>query len=144
MKKQAFAFFTMFSLILMLSVYYITLPEENNLKKSEKVIKSLDKENNDETTSMINDEIISNPNTSSEDKSKAISENEQIKYDNDKEKEYSNLIKDAGYNNSIEIKEKTIYVSVKDVKQEDKIVREIMKLLYDCFGDKYFIEISFS
>lgn len=144
MKKQAFAFFTMFSLILMLSVYYITLPEENNLKKSEKVIKSLDEENNDETTSMINDEIISNPNTSSEDKSKAISENEQIKYDNDKEIEYSNLITDAGYNNSVEIKEKTIYVSIKDIKQEDKIVREIMKLLYDSFGDKYFIEISFA
>lgn len=90
MKKQALAFFTMFSLILMLSIYYITLPKEvNTSKKSESVIASLDKEKKEskETATDSNNQVISDPESSENDKSEAISENEQLKENIKKEGE---------------------------------------------------------
>lgn len=146
MKKQALAFFTMFSLILMLSIYYITLPKEvNTSKKSESVIASLDKEKKEskETATDSNNQVISDPESSENDKSEAISENEQLKENIKKEGEYKNYIKELGYDSSVEIKDKTIYVSVKEEKESDEIARSIMKALYEKSQNAYFIEIHF-
>lgn len=146
MKKQALAFFTMFSLILMLSIYYITLPKEvNTTKKSESVISTLDDDSkkSKETTKENNDQVISNPEASDDEKDEAISENEQLKENAKKEKEYQKVVKALGYENSVEIKEKTIYVSVSGEKEDDKIARSIMKALYEKTNNAYFIEISF-
>lgn len=146
MKKQALAFFTMFSLILMLSIYYITLPKEvNTSKKSESVIASLDKEKKEskETATDSNNQVISDPESSENDKNEAISENEQLKENAKKEEEYKTCVKELGYESSVEIKDKTIYVSVKEEEESDEIARSIMKALYEKSQNAYFIEINF-
>ena len=146
MKKQALAFFTMFSLILMLSIYYITLPKEvSTTKKSESVISSLneDSKKSKETTKENNDQVISDPDSSEKDKTEAISENEQLKENAKKEEEIKSSVKALGYENTVEIKDKTLYISVLNEKADDKIARSIMKTLYEKTNNAFFIEVSF-
>lgn len=147
MKKQAIAFFTMFSLILMLSIYYITLPNETAKvsKNDVSVISDLDdkSENSKQNEEEKNNDVISDPDADEESKNEAILKNEALKESKELESSYHKIITDMGYENSVEIKEKTIYVSVKG-EQDDSIASSIMKALYKESENKYFIEVSFN
>lgn len=131
----------------MLSIYYITLPKETTKvsKKEVSVISELDKdsETNKKEEQKSNDEIISDPDTDEESKNEAILKNETLKENEELQASYNKLIKDMGYENSVEIKDKTIYVSVQE-KQDDAIASAIMKALYKQCQNKYFIEVSFN
>lgn len=146
MRKQALAFFTMFSLILMLSIYYITLPKESNTTKQyESVISSLDetKDENREDKLITNENIIADANTSIRDKEDAIIENEQIKENIKKEEEISQKITTLGYENSVEINEQTIKISILNKKESDDIAISVMQEVYKSVGKTYLIEVSF-
>lgn len=147
MKKQAIAFFTMFSLILMLSIYYITLPKDTakTSKTDVSVISSLDeeKESNTQEEKEKNDDVISDPDTDEDSKNEAILKNETLKENEELQKSYSKMISDMGYENSVEIKEKTVYITVSG-EQDDSVASTIMKTLYKEIGNKYFIEVSFN
>lgn len=146
MRKQALAFFTMFSLILMLSIYYITLPKESNTTKQyESVISSLDetKDENREDKLIINENIIADANTNIRDKEDAIIENEQIKENIKKEEEISQKITTLGYENSVEINEQTIKISILNKKESDDIAISVMQEVYKSVGKTYLIEVSF-
>lgn len=147
MKKQAIAFFTMFSLILMLSIYYITLPKDTakTSKTDVSVISTLDeeKESNTQEEKEKNDDVISDPDTDEDSKNEAILKNETLKENEELQKSYSKMISDMGYENSVEIKEKTVYITVSG-EQDDTVASTIMKTLYKEIGNKYFIEVSFN
>lgn len=146
MRKQALAFFTMFSLILMLSIYYITLPKESNTTKQyESVISSLDetKDENREDKLITNENIIADANTNIRDKEDAIIENEQIKENIKKEEEISQKITTLGYENSVEINEQTIKISILNKKESDDIAISVMQEVYKLVGKTYLIEVSF-
>lgn len=147
MKKQAIAFFTMFSLILMLSIYYITLPKDTakTSKSDVSVISTLDeeKESNTQEEKEKNDDVISDPDTDEDSKNEAILKNETLKENEELQKSYSKMISDMGYENSVEIKEKTVYITVSG-EQDDSVASTIMKTLYKEIGNKYFIEVSFN
>lgn len=147
MKKQAIAFFTMFSLILMLSIYYITLPKDTakTSKTDVSVISTLDeeKESNTQEEKEKNDDVISDPDTDEDSKNEAILKNETLKENEELQKSYSKMISDMGYENSVEIKEKTVYITVLG-EQDDSVASTIMKTLYKEIGNKYFIEVSFN
>lgn len=147
MKKQAIAFFTMFSLILMLSIYYITLPKDTakTSKTDVSVISTLDeeKESNTQEEKEKNDDVISDPDTDEDSKNEAILKNETLKENEELQKSYSKMISDMGYENSVEIKEKTVYITVSG-EQDDSVASTIMKTLYKEIGNKYFIEVSFN
>ncbi len=149
MNKQAVTFLSLFSLILVLSIYYIMLPNNSKsvstkkeLTTIEKLQTSLDKKR-DEIISK-NNEIIAKESSTSDSISKAletISETKEIK---DKEKEILSKIKEAGYNDAyVEIADKIIKVTVvkKDAVQSDanKIIKMILKYL----GDDYQVEVKF-
>jgi len=147
MRKQALAFFTMFSLILMLSIYYITLPKESNTTKQyESVISSLDetKDENREDKLITNENIIADANTNIRDKEDAIIENEQIKENIKKEEEISQKITTLGYENSVEINEQTIKISILNKKENDDIAISVMQEVYKSVGKTYLIEVSFT
>lgn len=147
MRKEALAFFTMFSLILMLSIYYITLPKENKTTvQYESVISSIEenKEANKNDKISANEEVISNPNASIDEIEQAITENEELKNNIQTEKEINNYIREIGHENSVEIKENTIFITVLNEKEDDNIAISIMKYIYSKFGNKYLIEVSFS
>lgn len=147
MKKQAIAFFTMFSLILMFSIYYITLPKDTakTSKTDVSVISTLDeeKESNTQEEKEKNDDVISDPDTDEDSKNEAILKNETLKENEELQKSYSKMISDMGYENSVEIKEKTVYITVSG-EQDDSVASTIMKTLYKEIGNKYFIEVSFN
>lgn len=147
MKKQAIAFFTMFSLILMLSIYYITLPNEtaNTKHKDAPVIADLSKDSdaNKKAEKESNDDIISDPNVDENTKNEAIIKNETLKESEQLETTLQTKLKELGHDTSIEVKEKTIYVSV-NAKEEQSIAASIMKEVYKEVGNKYFIEVSFN
>lgn len=147
MKKQAIAFFTMFSLILMLSIYYITLPNEsaNMSKKDVPVISDLNKDSdeNKKVEKESNDDIISDPNADEKTKNEAIIKNETLKESEKLETTLMSKLKELGNDTSIEVKEKTIYINV-EAKEEQSIAASIMKEVYKEVGNKYFIEVSFN
>lgn len=147
MRKQALVFFTMFSIILMLSIYYVTLPQDKiDNKKEESVLHELDesKENTKDSEKKKNNEIISDPNSDSEDKNNAIKENEELKNTEKLENEYSNDIKTLGYENSVEIKDKTIYITILNQSEDGSIAQDIMKSIYSKVNSAFFIEVSFN
>lgn len=131
----------------MLSIYYITLPKETakTSKTDVSVISSLDeeKESNTQEEKEKNDDVISDPDTDEDSKNEAILKNETLKENEELQKSYSKMISDMGYENSVEIKEKTVYITVSG-EQDDTVASTIMKTLYKEIGNKYFIEVSFN
>ena len=145
MQKQALAFFTMFSLILMLSIYYITLPKEHKTALTqESVIASIEEEIDEskETNISKNNEIVSHPDSTTEEKEEAIKENEQLKQQKQMEEDLKSNIEKLGFKSDIEIKDQTIYVYVHE-KENDDHASAILKNIYKTMGNSYFIEVSF-
>lgn len=147
MRKQALVFFTMFSLILMLSIYYVTLPQDAKVDKEEvSVVKEIDESKNKtkDAQKKKNNEIISDPNISTDEKNQAIKENEEIDEKDKLEKEYAQSIQALGYENTVEIKDKTIYITILNQNQDDEIASTIMKNIYAKVNSAFFIEVSFN
>ena len=124
MNKQALAFLTMFSLILMLSVYYVTLPNDNmsvmtqdGKAQSEAMMeeenKEENKENTKETEEKNTDEVL------------ALQEEIEKKEDEEIHKQETIVSKD---NTSSEDKQNAVakMESIKDAKElQKKIVEEL-------------------
>ncbi len=147
MKKQAIAFFTMFSLLLMLAIYYITLPEEsaNSSVNDISVISEISENTQEgkEEEMEKNDEIISDPDSNEEEKNEAILKNETLKANRTIETDIQKKLQEMGYETNVEIKEKTIYVTIAKEKDEE-IAKAVMKAVYEEIQDKYFIEVGFN
>lgn len=149
MNKQAYTFLTLFSLILVLSIYYIMLPPQsqeetvtNNQTTIEQLQQQLDKKREDIISK--NNEIIAKESSTSESINEALETISDTKSLSDKEKNIVTKIKGLGYQDAcVEIDGKTIKVTVlkKEATQEDasKVIKEIMNLI----GDGYQIEVKF-
>ena len=145
MKTQALAFFTMLSLILMLSIYYITIPKETTTTmKEESVISTIEEDKNNKKTQNMedNESVLSDANASIEEKENAIIENEKVKDTIKLEETLSEKVFEKGYKNEIEIIENTIHVSL-FMENDSNIASTVMKLLYKEVQNKYLIEIQF-
>lgn len=125
MNKQALAFLTMFSLILMLSVYYVTLPNDNmsvmtqdGKAQSEAMMeeenKEENKENTKETEEKNTDEVL------------ALQEEIEKKEDEEIHKQETIVSKD---NTSSEDKQNAVtkMESIKDAKELQKKIVEALK-----------------
>lgn len=125
MNKQALAFLTMFSLILMLSVYYVTLPNDNmsvmtqdGKAQSEAMMeeenKEENKENTKETEEKNTDEVL------------ALQEEIEKKEDEEIHKQETIVSKD---NTSSEDKQNAVakMESTKDAKELQKKIVEALK-----------------
>lgn len=125
MNKQALAFLTMFSLIIMLSVYYVTLPNDNmsvmtqdGKAQSEAMMeeenKEENKENTKETEEKNTDEVL------------ALQEEIEKKEDGEIHKQETIVSKD---NTSSEDKQNAVakMESIKDAKELQKKIVEALK-----------------
>ena len=131
MNKQAFTFLTLFSLILVLSIYYIMLPPtsenevvQNDISTIEQLQNQLDQKREDIITK--NNEIIATKNVT------------------EKEKSIVSKLKEMGYAESyVEIDQQTIKITIlkKDATQTDasKVIKEVLNLV----GDSYQVEVKF-
>ena len=149
MNKQAFTFLTLFSLILVLSIYYIMLPPTSNedvVTTTKSTItqlqEQLDKKRNDIISK--NNEIIAKESSTSDSINEALETISETKNLGEKEKSIVAKIKEMGYLDAyVEIENQTIKVTVlkKDAAQSDasKVIKEILNLV----GDQYQVEVKF-
>ena len=149
MNKQAFTFLTLFSLILVLSIYYIMLPPtsqnevvQNGISTIEQLQNQLDKKREDIITK--NNEIIAKESSTSESINEALETISETKNVTEKEKSIVTQLGELGYQESyVEIDNQTVKITIlkKDATQSDasNVIKEVLNLV----GDSYQVEVKF-
>jgi stage III sporulation protein AH len=149
MNKQAFTFLSLFSLILVLSVYYILLPptqQKETVSNTQSTIEQLQKQLDKKREDIIskNNQIIAKESSTSDSINEALETISEAKTLTDKEKNIVSKIRSLGYKEAyVEIEEQTIKITVlkKDAKQSD--ASSVMKEVYNAVGESYQIEVKF-
>lgn len=153
MNKQAITFLTLFSLILVLSIYYILLPPEldtgnkvNITEKTQSQIVSLQEELNKKREGIIseNNDTIASSSSTSDTISKALETIAETKEIAAKEKEVAEVLEKAGFKQCfVEVEGKNIKVVVekKDATKND--ANAIIKTLLSHLGKEYQVEVKF-
>ena len=149
MNKQAFTFLTLFSLILVLSIYYIMLPPtsqnevvQNDISTIEQLQNQLDKKREDIITK--NNAIIAKESSTSESINEALETISETKNVTEKEKSIVTQLGELGYQESyVEIDNQTVKITIlkKDATQSDasNVIKEVLNLV----GDSYQVEVKF-
>ncbi len=147
MKKQALTFFTMFSLIMMLSIYYISLPNEVSTQVSSIPVMQEEEDpqvQNEQNQKEMNDEIIADESSTQEEKVEALAKNDTLDENNGLEEEVKQAIINLGYECEVEIKEQSIYVNILNQEEDASIISMIMKEIHRSVGTQYLMEIKFT
>ncbi len=162
MSKQNLWFLTLFSLILVLSVYYITMPNDLLISsnKAEEEVAESEKTTIDATSSLVAmrvsleeerqnemdvlQELLTNEASSAEEKNNAY---EKLKYLNElqgKEEEIEKEIKKT-YNNNCFVKIDNSNVNVVCVadKHDSTLANNIMRLVQKSYKNKMFTTVKF-
>lgn len=157
--KQGLWFLTLFSLILVLSVYYITMPEDFTNKEStnvskitkkqikeNEVISTLKVENEEERDKKIKElqTILTKDDATSEEKNNAYEELKNINLIKGKEENLSKTIKkEYKVDNFVQIKEDQVRIVIIKKEHDVKLANEIMNMVQQNFNDKVFITVKF-
>lgn len=170
MNKQALAFLTMFSLVLMLSVYYVTLPSDSTSvmsedgKTSEKVNSDTDKENTSQENTTKQDEaaklqdeinqkketelnsssqVVADKDSKEEDKQNALSTMDEVKNEQQMQNQIKEALTKEKLNTAVEIKDTTCTITIFDTKEDKKIAAKVMNIANGMTQNNYLIEVVF-
>lgn len=162
MNRQALAFLTMFSLILMLSVYYVTLPTdttsvmttENGEELGDTEHEPKTKENEaeklqEEITSKQEEEvkkqsdIVSDKQSSEEAKKEALETLETLKSEEQQKTALKEALEKGGFMTAIEITEGTCKINVFDSEDNEANAKKVMDIAHQSIEQKYLIEVTF-
>lgn len=165
MNRQALAFLTMFSLILMLSVYYVTLPSdttsvmstengedlsqgEQDTSKEEPQVNDAEKLQNEisakqEEEVKKNSDIVSSNETSEEQKKEALETIDTLEGDKAMADEIKTALSSANFMGAVEIVDGTIKVSVFESEDTKENAQAVMNIVSGKSNDKYLVEVSF-
>lgn len=161
--KQNLWFLTLFSLILVLSVYYITMPNDLLVNNTEKTVTKEEKAKSsvkEETSSLVSmrvsleeerqekmvslQEALTNEKATTEEKNNAY---EQLKYLNQlqgKEETIEKQIKEKlELDSFVKIDNKNIEVVALKEKHDSSIANNIMRLVQENFEEKMYITVTF-
>ena len=155
--KKNLWFLTLFSLVLVLSVYYVTMPKEllltENKEKEEKeeiketnIIEALRAEDDTNTLEEINKlkETISDNLTKTEDKNKAFDTLKTLNQISSKEELLEEKVKNTNNVDSfIKIEDDQIRVVVNSEEHSTKLANEIMRTIQENFDTKKYIAVQF-
>ena len=159
--KKNIWFLTLFSLILVLSVYYITMPKEllltglNDLKETNdeyskveetsalSVMKVEDKEETKKEMETLK-EVLLQQDAEVSKKSEAFDKMKQLDINSSKEEELETKIEqELGYESFIKIDGDKIKVVVSLDKKDTKIANNIMRLIQSNYDTKKYITVEF-
>ena len=151
--KKSIWFMTLFSLIIVLSVYYITIPKEINYEnkpvvkiEESTILTALRVQADKEMESMLNDLrfILSGIDTTSEEKSNAYDKLKELNIIRGKEEKLEEMIKKT-YNLSsfVKINDDQIRVVVLSDNHDSKIADNIMKSIQSEFETYKYISVKF-
>ena len=169
--KKNLWFLTLFSLVLVLSIYYVTIPSEllitSNGSINESVlneegnddnvgsvsveesdmISALKVEDNNNTLESINKvkETLTNPSSSIEEKNKAFEELKTINNIASEEETLEQKIKDTHKLSAfVKIDGNQIRVVVDSKEHDTKLANEIMRTVQDSYDKKMYISVKFN
>ncbi len=157
--KQKLWFLTLFSLILVLSVYYVTMPSNLlsvsdikedttptiNIEKTN-MLDVLKEENNEQVTKEIESlrKIIVNADTPIEEKNIAYEKIQKLEKNQGKEANIVSLIKEKlGFDTYVEIKNTKVNVVVSNKEHSYKIANDIIKLVSSSFDSDMSVTVKF-
>ncbi len=157
--KQSLWFITLFSLIIILSIYYFKSDETSLMMKtfaSSETIKASNNDNNsldvlkisnDEVTvTKINElqDILLDSEATLEEKNNAYDSLEVISQNKAKEIELSNIIKkEFNYNNLVKINDKDINVTILNNTHNNEIANSVLRKIKENIKENKYITVKF-
>ncbi len=151
--KQKLWFLTLFSLILVLSVYYITMP--NDLLKVDNIPVDIKEEDIVSTINELTDEekikemadlrvVLTNVNSTIEEKNNAYEKLKLIEKNRGMEEELEHIIKEQ-YNldSNVNLKDNQIKVTIKSKDNTYELANNIMRSIQEKFNEKMYISVKF-
>ena len=161
-KKQKLWFLTLFSLILVLSVYYITMPSElltttNTSKVNEEdkqtvsvtetdILTALQVEADDERSALAAEynEILTNKDTTTEEKNNAYNSLKEIDAIKAKEEELEKKLKDnLKLDSFIKVDSTTVSVTIKKKDHDYSLANKVMRSIQEEFENKIYVSVKF-
>lgn len=158
-KKQNLWFLTLFSLILVLSVYYLTMPsslfatnngkdnnDENVVIEESEILTALRVESEDERTALRNEfkMVLTNIEASVEEKNNAYEQLKLLDIIKGKEEDLESVIREKYKLNSfVKIDNNQIRVVVAGDKHSTELANNIMRSIQEKFEDKMYISVKF-
>ena len=161
--KRSLWFLTLFSLILVLSVYYITMPSEllmatsgddeqtktvsastENEESAELVALRVESEEKmlDEITELK--KVLTDSNSTTEEKNKAFEKMQELNQNRGTEEKIESKIKDEfNLKSFVSIDEKSISVTVDSTKHDKELANKIMRLVQGEFETPMSISVKF-
>lgn len=151
MRKQAITFLSLFTLILVLSIYYLLVPpvEEESVSVSNEESSTIDVMQNEldqlhENSISDNNDVIASSKSSEKEINTALSSINKTKEIMKKEKEIVSLLNKKGYKECyVEMTDTNIKVVVNLKKGSSKDANTIIKTIHNYLNDNYDIEVKF-
>ena len=158
--KQNLWFLTLFSLILVLSIYYLTMPDEvlqtikseNNktketveLKDSD-VLSALRVEADEETLKEMNtlQEVLLNESATVDEKNDAYESLKELNQNKGKEEEIETAIeKNHKLKSFVKIKQDQVQVVISNKEHNEKLANSIIRTVQDNFETRMYITVKF-
>lgn len=150
MNKQALAFISMFSLILMLSIYYVSLsetPEDNHVVNNvESVMMLMKKQNEEKKESRVLElkQVLGKADSSEEKKQEVLNEIETIENNKKNEKAIMDELDANNIQSVVTIENNMVKVNVFELEKSKEKADEIMKIVYSKIKPNQSIELVFS
>lgn len=150
MNKQALAFISMFSLILMLSIYYVSLsetPEDNRVVNNvESVMMLMKKQNEEKKESRVLElkQVLGKADSSEEKKQEVLNEIETIENNKKNEKAIMDELDANNIQSVVTIENNMVKVNVFELEKSKEKANEIMKIVYSKIKPNQSIELVFS
>lgn len=157
--KQKLWFLTLFSLILVLSVYYVTMPSNllsvSDIKEDTtptinmedtNILDVLKEENNERVAKEIESlrKIVVDVETNIDDKNIAYEKIQKLEENKGKEEKIVSLIKEKlGFDTYVEIKNAKVNVIVSNKEHSYKIANDIIKLVSSSFDSDKSVTVKF-
>lgn len=150
MNRQAVAFLSMFTLILMLSIYYVSLESDPVIvNSSNNDVNSVIALMQEKISDSKNEEIqkqkeILGSNEQDEQKNQAMETIAQLEEDQKKEKEIIQTLQELNLKSVVEIKESIIQITIYEQSENEELATQILNLVYPFMDENYSMELSFS
>ena len=165
--KQNLWFLTLFSLILVLSVYYITMPNDLLLSKESNIASGTDKNNEEKAVVSVTESeaiealrvnleeereerkkdlqtLLTDGKTSTEEKNNAYNELKQISELTSKEASLEKKIKEKfNFSAFVKIDNNEITVAIDNKNHDISLANKIMRCIQEEFKDKVYITVQF-
>lgn len=159
--KKNLWFLTLFSLVLVLSIYYVTMPSEmfdSSIKDKEidnvsvnseesSVVSALKVEDDSAIMNKMNSlkEKLTDSNTSTEEKNSVFEELKKINKNSSKEETLENKVKEkCSCENFVKIEGDNIRVVLDSSDSSVSIANDIMRVVQSEFDEKKYISVKFS